>query len=303
MKKTTGSKLLTIVTTAIVCTAMLWLPARQSSAGVVLMDQLTGSLVDSQAAKYTRAVSDLGAIVTMSLKTEADFKQASSIINDQTKNLRFVKYRIVQIALSNAVFIGAVRGELTKTKGDGDAVLQRFRQNPAALTSLNGAQSAQQRIKAELKRDFENIKAASEHIQNSAAAIRNRRVSAPAAKTDEAVYSRVSYYAPPAIDDYFEALFAASTIVAGVRAGDGGGGSSRKLPRSESEGGSSGGSSSGSTWAQDEQDYHDCARQAGEKRDRCKGNCGPGLFQWLCLGNCDASYMLTKASCLVSSLN
>ncbi len=301
MKKTTGSKLLTKLTTAIVCTAMLWLPARQGSASVVIVDQLTKSIVDREAAKYTRAVNELSAIETMPLKTEADFKAASSIINQQTGNLRFVRYRMVQIALSNSGFIAAVERELGKARGDDDAVLRGFRQNPAALTSLNGARSAQQSIRAELKRDFQKIKTASEHLKNSAASILNRQVSAPALATDDAVYARVGYYTSPAVDDYFEALFTASTVVSGARR------TASKLPAkapdSGSGGSSSGGSSGVSSWAQDEQEYHTCAREAGEKRDRCKGTCGPGLFQWACLANCDASYMLTKAACAINSIH
>jgi hypothetical protein len=79
-----------------------------------------------------------------------------------------------------------------------------------------------------------------------------------------------------------------------------------KLPVGSGGGGSSGGSSSGSSgsvWVQDAQEFHDCARQAGQKRDRCEGNCGPGFFQWACLANCVASYMLEKAACAINSIN
>lgn len=44
--------------TAIVCTAMLSLPFRPTSARVVLVDQLTKSVVDREAAKYTSATKE-----------------------------------------------------------------------------------------------------------------------------------------------------------------------------------------------------------------------------------------------------
>ena len=287
------------ITIAAICATLLLLPVGRT-ARVAPLDQLTRSAVDTEAAKYRRAVNDLGSIESMSLKTEADFKKGSAIVNDQVENLRFVKYRMVQIALSNSAFITALESEFLKSKGDEDAVLQRFRQDAASLTGLSGGRAAQQGIAAELKRDFQRIRSAAEHLRESASTILNRRGSLPQSVTEQPSYISAGYNAPLAIDDYFEALFAASTIVAGAVRGR------SMLPvRPGSSGGSSGGSSStsGSGWVQDQQEYEDCARQAGKQQDRCKANCGPGLFQWACLGNCVAAYMLTKAECSINSMH
>jgi len=142
------------ITIAAICATSLLLPVGRT-AGVAPLDQLTRSAVDTEAAKYRRAVNDLGSIESMSLKTEADFKKGSAIVNDQVENLRFVKYRMVQIALSNSAFTTALESEFLKSKGDEDAVLQRFRQDAASLTGLSGGRAAQQGIAAELKRDFQ----------------------------------------------------------------------------------------------------------------------------------------------------
>ena len=285
------------ITIAAICATLLLVPVGRS-ARVASLDQLTRRVVDTEAAKYRRAVNDLGSIESMSLKTEADFKKASAIVNDQVENLRFVKYRMVQIALSNSVFATALESEFVKSKGDEDAVLQRFRQNPASLTGLSGGRAAQQGIAAELKRDFQRIRSAGEHLRESASTILNRRGSLPQSVIEQPSYISAGYSAP-ATDDSFEALFAASTIMAGVVRGR------SMLPVRPGSSGSSGGSSSSSSsvWVQDQQEYQDCARQAGTQQDRCKANCGPGLFQWACLGSCIATYMLTKAECEINSLH
>jgi len=288
------------ITIAAICATSLLLPVGRT-AGVAPLDQLTRSAVDTEAAKYRRAVNDLGSIESMSLKTEADFKKGSAIVNDQVENLRFVKYRMVQIALSNSAFTTALESEFLKSKGDEDAVLQRFRQDAASLTGLSGGRAAQQGIAAELKRDFQRIRSAAEHLRESASTILNRRGSLPQSVTEQPSYISAGYNAPLAVDDYFEALFAASTIVAGAMRGP-----ATKLPAGPGgSGGSSGGSSStnSSVWVQDQQEYGDCARKAGTQQDRCKANCGPGLFQWACLGNCIATYMLTKAECAINSMH
>ncbi len=297
--RTTTTPAFCRLTTAIVCTALVWMvpAAHTRNAGTTLIaDPLTGVMVDRGAAKYKRAVSALAGIGTMSLKTEADFKSAQTIIGEHTDNLRFVKYRMIQIALSNAAFSGALEVELNKARSNEGLVLQRFRQNPNLLKNLAGARSTQLNIAAELKRDFQKIKAASERLASAASAITNRRASIRA----ESAFVTVGFSAPAVIDNYFEALFAASTVIAGARS------TSRpatKAPAGGSDGGGSGGSGGGSSWAQDEDEYRDCARQAGEKRERCKGNCGAGLFQWACLANCDASYLLAKATCAISSIH
>lgn len=291
----------TTISILITCVLLLWLPLG-GSARVALVEPLTKSVVDTEAAKYKRAITELSRIEGMSLKTDADFKSASAIINDQTENLRFFKYRMVQLALSNIAFTAALESEFAKSKGNEDLVLQRFRRTPTALTSLSGARTAQQSIAAELKRDFQRIESASGHLRDAASLILNRRGSVPRSVSEQPVFVTARYEVPLAIDDYFEALFAASTVIAGaVRS------PATKLPVGSSSGGdASGGATSSSgpaTWAQDEQEYQECARQAGVAQDRCKSNCGPGFFQWACLANCAASYMLKKAGCALNSIH
>ena len=119
------------ITIAAICATLLLHPVG-SSARVLPLDQLTRSAVDTEALKYRRAVNDLGSIESMSLKTEADFKKAGAIVNDQVENLRFVKYRMVQIALSNSLFTNALESEFLKSKGghDGETFKARWQPRP-----------------------------------------------------------------------------------------------------------------------------------------------------------------------------
>jgi hypothetical protein len=146
----------------------------------------------------------------------------------------------------------------------------------------------QQSIDRELKTDIQNIVKAGEHMKNSAASIMNKPVNAHSRGRKQVEYAReASSSSLPAGNNYFEVLFAASGIVASVvrrgpieatRSGSDGGGDLRKEAQ--------------------QQKYQECLSEASEKHGSCRTRCAAGLFQWLCLANCDASYMITKAGCL-----
>ena len=260
--------------------------------------ELTREAVEQGAARYAQAVERLASVASMPLQTEADFKKAATTLAEASGDLDSFKYRMIQLALSNDAFTQAVKAEVSKAKGDALAVRARFRRDRKSLLSLNGASQIRQSIRAELGRDLGRVRAAAERVQKAAA-------QATGGKTQgaTAAASGASTESAAGVDNFFAALFTASTMVAGAVT------SGRPRPKQTSSGqGGSGGTSAGTgsgdevnEGMEQEKKFDDCVSNASKKEDACKDRCGPGLFQWACLANCDAGYVIAKLGCMISA--
>lgn len=249
--------------------------------------ELSKAEVNREGDKYARAITELSSISAMALKTDADFQKTNSIVNAQTPNLRLVRFRLIQIALANTTFTKALESEFERAKGNADEVLKRFRANPNSLTSLNGADQTQQSIATSLTHDYQVIKTAGEHLKRAAESSLNKKQS-HVVRTAHYSYDR------PLISDYFDTLFAASNIVAGVaRRG--------AVTTGKPSGGGGGGASSGSSTTTEPAHprYDECSKRSDHNHESCRDDCTPGFFKWACLARCDALYLMAEADCLL----
>ena len=264
-----------------------------------VMVEITKELVNQESDKYTRAVNAIKSISSMSLKTEADFKKASTIIETHAKNLSRVRARMVQIALSNATFTKSLQTEFEQQGSDDVRMLRRFRREPGALINLSGAPQAQNEMSTVLREDYQGVKTAAEALKEAAAARRrhhaNYKLEPP----------NLSSSGPVFANNFFETLFLASDIYVGVikkatkaparrNGGTGGGGTG---------GGSSSSGSLLTSYTLDEAEYDSCMQKADSNRTSCKQRCEPGILEWLCTANCQASYLLAKIDCSFSSVH
>jgi hypothetical protein len=247
--------------------------------------ELSKAEVNREGDKYARALTELSSISAMALKTDADFQKTNSIVNAQTPNLRLVRFRLIQIALANTTFTKALESEFERANGNADEVLKRFRANPNSLTSLNGADQTQQSIATSLKRDYQVIKTASEHLKSAAESFLNKKQSH--------VVSMADYSFDPPISDYFDALFGASTIVAGAMR-------RASIQTGKTSGGGGPASSGSSTTTEPPHPrYNACTKRSDENHESCRRDCTEGLFKWACLARCDALYLMAEADCLL----
>jgi hypothetical protein len=291
------------------------------------LGMLTKEQIDIGAAKYTKAVNELSRIATMPLLTEADFKKVSSIIDENIDNLRFVRYRTVQIALADSSFTRAIEDELTKgasarrciaplcgggSMAEQETALQKLRQDPKPLLDFKGAREAVARMESELKHDAQALEAAGAQMQKAAGkAQSNKAHFSPHAWQNDPAIVRTQFEADANISgpiasayevdviDLLGSLFVATSITSNAIGGRGGGGGrTAKAPQGTAGGGGGTGSrNSGDLAYLDDPGLDNCLDKASKAQASCKAGCQPGFFRWACLGSCDGAYIAQKALC------
>jgi len=250
-------------------------------------DDVSLETVNQDANRYVRAVNEISSISSMTLKTEADFKKAGTIINTNINALRAARRRMIQIALTNTMFTKALETEFDKASGDDVAMRRRFRDTPSLLTGLNGASQVQQSIGDAMRRDYQTIKTAGNHLKSEVDAYGRRRAHAA---SNSSVISENEQ--PFVASDYIETLLAATNIYVGVIQ------AKKRAIRAPSKGdlgAGPGGSGSSSSSNSQHIDYS-CDRSADAAQKKCKGEC-EGMPDWLCAVGCDAERLVAAAEC------
>lgn len=291
-------------------------------------DDLTKEAVDRGAARYTKAVNELGRIATMSLVTEKDFKNASATIDENIEGLRLVRYRMVQIALANRSFTRAVDDELNLGAATGrciaplcgggslaeqDAAFQKLGQNPRPLLEFSGARETIQSMQNEVKHDLQALERASEHLQKGAEKAQSLKVSFQIGENDRRIvkarFETHTEIPEPGTPDaaanaieFLRSLFVATAITSNVFQTNGGGGPVKGLGRNSGGGGVGGGRSgprADPSYLDGNPNYDNCVSKAKAARTSCKTLCYAGAFQWACLGSCDGAYLAQTALCVL----
>jgi hypothetical protein len=156
--------------------------ANASSPPTLLADKITKELVNSRAARYTQALNEINRLATMPLKSRDDLRRAHEVVKKNKEGLRFVRYRMIQIATEHPVLRKSVEDEVKKnpTQEGLDAIFQRLKNNPSSVFEFNGARQAQRAIESQLKRDAEVLRSGGSKLKEAAAALeKEQRSSAP----------------------------------------------------------------------------------------------------------------------------
>ena len=284
MKRRTTALVIPIATMAIMsglCTfASLADPTRvgaaQSAYPAILPADISREFINRESEKYTRAVREISSISTGSLKSDFDLMKAIATINAQARNLRLIRYRLIQIALEDAAFTRALDQEFTKG-GNADEVLKRFRTNPSRLTILSGFQLRRQ-ITELLKRDYEAVRTVAGTLETAANERFKRRQPNAVSGTD--AYSESSSQSL-----FNSTLYEASQVVARAQR------AITELPRDGS------GTDSTAQSSSDQQAYQDCVSKADASLSSCAQACTPGLLELACKATCTAVHLIAIAQC------
>lgn len=106
----------TAITAALVITSLLTMSLPKANAAVQRVALKSDTQVKSEARLYDTAILEIGRIETMALVTAEDFTRAKSIIHKQAPNLKFIRSKLLAVALNDTTLISDARTRTSTTK-------------------------------------------------------------------------------------------------------------------------------------------------------------------------------------------
>ena len=123
--------------------------------------------IKSEARLYETAILEIGRIETLGLKTADEFTRAKSIVHQHGPNLKFIRSRLVSLALTDSTLISAARARTNTTKLAEEFAMD-LAQNSESIFKLSGGATVKDKISRSYTNDVTLLLRVAEKLKRAA---------------------------------------------------------------------------------------------------------------------------------------
>ena len=152
---------------AVVVASLLHLGMPRGAAAVQKPALKTESLVKSEASLYDTAVREIGRIESMRLTTADEFTRVKSVLERHVPNLKFIRSKLVALALNDATLISAARARTSTTKLAEEFAVE-LATNSESVFKLSGGAAVRDKISRSFQTDVTMLRRVSEQLKRAA---------------------------------------------------------------------------------------------------------------------------------------